>query len=180
MSRLSYTCRVNGTEVNSSVDSSKHRSSTVDASDLSAVYDSARSQVSAPPAADVQCSRIVREKPRQSEDLDWISRKMTPSCKQYGWDLQHVVSYDRWTCNYVGKGTIIDKETGEKKEVYNPFRSWSGQIASCAALNESADLGIPDSTMKAVQKLAYYQADGDNADLDVDQFLCRVESLPRL
>lgn len=180
MSRLSYTCDVNGKEVESSVDSSAHRSAPVDASDLMAVYDAARSSVSASASAPVTCSRIVREKPRQDENLDWISRKMTPSCKQHGWDLSHVVSYDRWTCNYVGKGTVIDKKTGEKREVYNPFKSWSGTIASCADLNESVDLGIPDSTMKAVQQMAYWQADGDNAELDENSFLCRVQSLPRL
>ena len=180
MSRLSYTCKVNGKEVESSVDSSQHKSAPVDASDLMAVYDSARSSVSAPASAAVTCSRIVREKPRQSEDRDWISRRMTPSCKQYAWDLNHIVSYDKWTCRYVGKGTVIDKETGEKREVYNPFKQWSGTIASCAALNEAHDLSIPDSTMKAIQKMAYWQADGDNAGLDENQFLCSVQSLPRL
>lgn len=179
MSKLSYTCRVGGKEVESSVDSSAHRSSPIDASDLMTVYDSARSSVSAASSAPVTCSRIVRERRRQDADLDWISRRMTPNCKNYGWDLNHIVSYDRWTCNYVGKGTIIGKD-GKKREVFNPFKQWSGTIASCATLDESADLSIPDSTMRAVQKMAYWQADGDNAGLDEEQFLCRIESLPRL
>ena len=178
MSRLSYTCNVNGKEIESNVDSSAHRSAPVDASDLMAVYDSARTAASAAPATPVTCSRIVREKPRQDENLEWISRKMTPSCKEYGWDLNHIVSYDRWTCNYVGKGTVM--KDGKKVEVYNPFKQWSGTIASCSSLNESSDLSIPDSTMSAIQKTAYYYADGDNAGLDESQFLCRVESLPRL
>lgn len=104
---------------------------------------------------------------------------MTPSCKAVGWDLNHIVSYDRFVCNYVGKGTVVDKE-GKKREVYNPFKQWSGRLASCAALDENADMSIPDSTYRAAQAYAYYMADGDNADLDQDQFLCRIESLPRL
>lgn len=178
MSRLSYTCKVSGKEIESSVDSSAHRSSGIDAADLMAVYDSARAAAGAAAAAPVTCSRIVRQKPRQDEDLEWIGRKMTPSCKQYGWDLNHIVSYDRWTCNYVGKGTVL--KDGKKVEVYNPFKQWSGTLASCASLNEAKDLSIPDSTMSAIQKMAYYQADGDNAGLDESQFLCRVESLPIL
>ena len=93
--------------------------------------------------------------------------------------MKHIVSYDRWRCNYVGKGTVLDKD-GKKVEVYNPFKQWSGTLASCASLDESHNLGIPDSTMSAVQKMAYYQADGDNAELEESQFLCTVESLPRL
>lgn len=179
MSRLSYTCTVAGTEVDSSVDSSQRRSAAIDASDLMAVYDSARAAASAGPSAPVTCSRIVRQRPRQDEDLDWISRRMTPSCKNYGWDLKSVVSYDKWSCSYVGRGTVLD-EDGKRQSVYNPFKRWSGTIASCASLGENADLSIPDSTMRAVKKLAYWQADGDNAELDVDQFICRIDSLPRL
>ena len=180
MSRLSYTCSVNGAEVDGSVDSAQNRASPVDASDLMAVYDSARTAASASSTTPVTCSRIIREKPRQSEDSEWIHKRMTPSCKQYGWDLNHVVSYDRWTWNYVGKGTVVDEKTGEKREVYNPLKRWSGTIASCASLDESSDLRITDSVMNAVQRMAYYQADGDNSDLDVDKFLCRIESIPRL
>ena len=178
-SRLSYSCTVDGREVSSSVDSSKPRDSPVDASDLHAVYSSARSGAGASSSAPVVCSRLDRVRKTQDADREWISRKMTPSCKNHNWDLNSIVSYDRWTCNYVGKGTVVDK-SGNKKEVYNPFKQWSGTIASCADLGETTDLSIPESTMNAVQRMAYWQADGDNADLDVDQFLCRIESLPRM
>ena len=179
MSRLAFTCRVDGKEVTSHVDSARHRSAPVDATDLTSVYDAARSAVSAPASSVPVCSRIVRERPRQSEDLEWISKRMTPSCAKSGYNPNDVVSYDRWTCHYVGKGTVVDKATGEKREVFNPFKTWSGTIASCATLDEtSTGLGIPDSTMLAVQKMAYYQADGDASDLDVNNFLCRVQSLP--
>ena len=177
-SRLSYACTVDGREVASSVDSSKHRDAPVDAADLHTVYSAARSGAGASASAPVVCSRLDRERKTQDADREWISRKMTPSCKNHNWDLNSIVSYDRWTCNYVGKGTVVDK-SGNKKQVYNPFKQWSGTIASCADLSETTDLSIPDSTMNAVQRMAYWHADGDNADLDVDQFLCRIESIPR-
>lgn len=169
---------VDGEEVRSTVDSASHRSAPVDATDLRTVYDAARTAASAPGSATVTCSRIVREKPSQDENLEWISRRMTRSCKQYGWDLNHIVSYDRFTCNYVGQGTVL--VDGKKQQVYNPFKQWSGTLATCSNLNETADLSIPDSTYKDAQAYAYYMADGDNANLEEDQFLCRIESLPRL
>ena len=178
MSRLSYTCRVDGREVSAAVESAGKRTAPVDASDLLTVYDAARKAASASASAPVSCSRIERGAPRHDEDLEWIQRRMTPSCKAYGWDPSQVVSFDKWNCRYIGKGYIVDKD-GHKKEVFNPFKSWSGTIASCASMS-SESLGIPDATMDAVRRMAHYQADGDASGLSPEQFLCRVESLPRL
>lgn len=179
MSQLRYTCSVGGRAVESTVDSSEKRGAPVSANDLFLVHNAARSEAKASASTPVTCSRVVREKPRMSEDMQWIRRKMTPSCAKYGWDLNQVVSYDTWTCNYLGKGTIVGKD-GKKSEVYNPLKTWSGKIASCTDLGHESDLSISDETMESVRKMAYHQADGDNAGLDETQFLCRVESLPRV
>ena len=180
MSRLAYTCSVGGKDIESKVDSSAHRNDGIDASDLASVYDSARAAAGAPRSTPVTCSRVVREKPRQDEDLEWISRRMTPSCAKTGYDLRSVVSYDSFSCKYVGTGTVI--KDGKPVEVKaHPDRTWSGRIASCTGLGEGGSgLGIPDSTMAAVQRMAYWLADGDNAGLDEKQFVCRVESLPHI
>ena len=174
MSRLAYTCSVNGgDEITASVDSSAKQGAPIDAADLMSVWDSARVHAGAAPSASVSCSRITRERPRQDEDAESISRRMTPDCAKYGWDPSHVVSYEKWSCRYMGQGVV------DGKKVYNPFREWKGTIASCAPLN-AEDMRIPDSTMDAIRRTAYWQADGDGAALDKDQFVCRVSSLPRL
>ena len=180
MSRLSYTCTVDkGREITASVDSSAHRDAPITAPDLEAVQASARQMANAPASAPVACSRIERRNPRQDKDLHWIHRRMTPSCEAFGWNPSQVVSYDKWSCRYVGKGTVRGKD-GRKQQVFNPFKQWSGTLASCAGPSASEGIGIPDSTYRAVQKMAYWQADGDASDLDLDQFLCRIESLPAL
>ena len=179
MSSVSYTCSVGGKKIHGAVDSSSGPQSVLDASDISAVYDAARTQLHAGPTSDVTCSRMVRERKTHPEDLEWIQRRMTPSCKRYGWDPSQVVSYDKWRCKYAGEGTVVDKH-GNKTRVRNPFKQWSGTIASCAALDEDVGLSIPDSTYSAVQRWAYHQADGDNAELDPKQFVCTIESIPRV
>lgn len=180
MSQLAYTCTVNGREVSGVTNSKERRSAPIDAADLREVYDAARKTAGvSTTAASVTCSRLAREKKEHNEDLQWIRRRMTRSCAAYNYDPSAVVSYDRWSCSYVGQGTVVD-EHGNKRMVYNPMKRYSGRIASCASLDPKEGLGISDATMRDVQTMAYHQADGDNAELDVNQFLCRVESLPRI
>jgi hypothetical protein len=121
-----------------------------------------------------------RTRPVVNEDTEFIRRRMTPSCKAYNWDLSHIVSFDRWQCQYTGKGVVRDAD-GNRIEVTRPDKRWSGTIASCADPGQSAaalDLSIPDSTYRAVQRTAYHHAGGDDAELDVDQFVCSIQSLP--
>lgn len=180
MSQLRYTCTVDDKQIHGATDSSARPDAAVDAADVHAVYDAARDQLRVGRGAPVTCSRIDRAAPRQAADLEWINRRMTPSCKNVGWDPSQVISFDRWQCRYVGKGTTTD-EHGNRVEMYNPFKTWSGTIASCAALDEQhADLRIPDSTMDAVRRWAYHQADGDAHNLDVNAFVCSVDSIPRM
>lgn len=180
MSRLAYTCRVDDQSVEGFVASERSRKAPIDASDIGAVYADARSTAGSLASAPVTCSRLSREKLPQDRNLEWISRKMTPSCKEHAWSLQSVVSYDKFTCNYVGKGTVLDKD-GNEQRVRRPFKQWSGTLASCSTLNEAGEgLGIPDSTMHAAQQYAYWMADGDAAGLDEKDFLCRISSLPRI
>lgn len=179
MSQISYTCSVSGTEIHGAVDAADPPNTNINASDITRVYDAAREQLGVSRSTGVECSRLERGAPRQNEDLQWIQRRMTPTCAAFGWDPSQVISWDRWSCRYVGKGTVTDRH-GNKVEVFNPFKSWSGTIGSCADLNSNADLSIPDSTYHAVQRMAYHQADGDSANLDVNSFICSIDSIPRI
>ena len=177
MSKLTFVCSVNGTNVSSSVASTEKRTAAIDAAAMRSVYDAARAHAGSAHDAPVQCTRVDRA--RADEDMSWVHRRMTPDCAAVAWNPSQVVSYDRWSCRYMGKGVVTDKD-GNRQLVYNPFKQWSGRIASCAAPDPDKGLGIPDSTMKAVQKMAWYQADGEAAELDENQFMCRIESLPVL
>ena len=98
-----------------------------------------------------------------------------PSCAKTGYDLRSVVSYDSFSCKFVGKGTIY--KDGKKIEVTpHPDRTWSGKLASCAGLEDGGPgmMGIPDSSMAAIQRYVYYLADGDNSGLREEDFVCRV------
>lgn len=178
MSRIVYTCTSGGKETKGSVDSSNNVRDQVNAEEITSVYEDVMKKTNTDSSHDISCSRINREPARQKEDLEWIHRRMTPDCKQWGWNPSQVVSFDKWSCRYMGKGIIKDNE-GNERNVYNPYKSWSGTIASCAALN-AQDMAIPDSTYSAVQKMAYHQADGDASQLNLDDFVCRIESLPRM
>lgn len=175
MSKLSFTCTVAGAEVTSSVASKEPRTSAIDAAAIRSVHEAARAKAGGAPGVPIQCSRIDRK--RADEDMTWVHRRMTPDCARFGWDPNQVVSYDRWSCRYVGQGVVTDKD-GNRQKVWNPFKTWSGRIASCAPLDTSTGLGITDGTMKAVQKMAWYQAGGEASELDENKFLCSVASLP--
>lgn len=177
-SKLAYTCRVGGADVASTIRVSEPSTFPVDATDLRKVHDAARAQARAAPGADVTCSRIRRERATSDRDMQWIRRGMTPSCAAFGWDPNNVASFDKWSCRYTGMGTVTDKD-GTQRRVHNPMKRWSGTIASCDAPDPDS-FGIPDATMGAVQRLAYHRAGGDESELDLGGFLCRVESLPRL
>ena len=120
------------------------------------------------------CSRVARV--TDDSDREWIQRRMAPSCKAHGWNPSAVVSHDRFVCRYTGQGTVRDSD-GSRKRVYNPWKQWSGRLASCAE-GSPESMSIPDSTMDAVRRYAFHLAGGNEAELDPAQFLCRVESLP--
>ena len=176
-STLSYTCRIDHQEISGTLPSKESRSSPINARDLFSVYDAVRDEVGAPKTKEVTCKIVQRERNAiQTKDMEWIQRRMGPSCRAYGWDPSHVISFDRFECRYMGTGTVPGTD-GKDTPLYNPFRTWSGTLASCDA-GSAKSMGISDEQMKAIQTYAHYQADGDASGLDPSKFLCRVESLP--
>ena len=93
--------------------------------------------------------------------------RMASNCAPH-YNLNHVTSYNRFTCRYLGKG--LD-ENG--KMVQNPFQTWKGVLPSC---DRSFDIG--DDVEQDVRKLVWEAAGGLDAALDVDQFMCSIHSIP--
>lgn len=98
---------------------------------------------------------------------DLVKHKMASSCAP-DYNLNKITSYNRFTCHYLGTG--VD-ENG--REVRNPFQKWSGTLPSC-----EDSIQISDELEADVRKLAYDAAGGDEAKLDVNQFLCTIQSIP--
>ena len=176
-SRVAYVCKVGDTEVRGKVDVPQPVHAPINAPDVIAAHNAARARVRADAAAPVSCTRLDRTRPAVNEDDEFVRRRMTPSCRAYNWDLSHVLSYDRWQCEYKGTGIVVDAD-GNRREVTRPGKRWSGKIATCVDPAHGADMSISDSTYHAVQRMAYHQAGGEEAELDVDQFVCNIQSLP--
>lgn len=84
------------------------------------------------------------------------------------YDLSNVTSHNRFTCRYLGWG---EDENGRK--VHNPFQTWKGTLASC-----DTSLQIDDQLENDVRKLAWEAAGGEEAKLNVNEFLCSIHSIP--
>ena len=94
-------------------------------------------------------------------------RRMASNCGP-NYDLNKVTAYNKFTCRYLGKG-LDDKG----RLVQNPFQTWKGTLASC-----DSTIHISDTTESDIRKLAWDAAGGDEAKLDVDQFVCSIHSIP--
>lgn len=94
-------------------------------------------------------------------------RRMASNCGPT-WNLNSITAYNRFTCRYLGKG--VD-ENG--RIVQNPFQTWKGTLASC-----DDSLRISDDVENDIRHLAWEAAGGEEAKLDVNQFLCSIQSLP--
>lgn len=93
--------------------------------------------------------------------------RMASNCAPH-FDINKVTSYNRFECNYVGTGVT---ETGRK--VRNPFQTWKGTLPSC-----ETGLELSDQTEEDIRKLVFLNAGGDDAQLNLDEFVCRVTSIP--
>lgn len=98
---------------------------------------------------------------------DLVKHRMASSCAP-SYNLNSITAYNRFECHYLGTG--ID-DTG--REVRNPFQKWRGTLPSC-----ENSIEISDELMSDVKKLAYDAAGGDEAKLDINQFLCTISSIP--
>lgn len=94
-------------------------------------------------------------------------RRMASNCAPH-YNLNSVTSYNKFKCRYMGTG--IDDE-GQK--VYNPFQEWNGTLPSC-----DNGIDIPEDVELDIRRLAWHAADGEKAKLNVDEFLCSIQSLP--
>jgi len=104
---------------------------------------------------------------RKKKAADISKHRMASNCGPR-YHLNNVTAYNRFTCQYLGEG--LD-EQGRK--VRNPVQKWRGTLASC-----ESDLKIPDDVEQDIRLLAWEAAGGDEAKLDINQFLCQIQSLP--
>jgi hypothetical protein len=94
-------------------------------------------------------------------------RRMASNCGPT-YNLNHVTAYNRFTCRYLGTG--VD-ERG--REVRNPYQVWKGTLPSCDSAVE-----IGDDLEHDIRQLVWDAAGGEEAKLDVNQFLCSIHSIP--
>ena len=97
-------------------------------------------------------------------------KRMATSCSP-SYDLNNITSYNHYSCTYQGTG--LD-ETGRRVKG-STYQKWKGILPSC-------DHSIPISgELEAdIRKLVWHRAGGKEADLDVNQFNCRISSIPQL
>ena len=107
-----------------------------------------------------------RETPDPKDPI--FIRKMASNCSP-DYNLKNVTSYNKWKCNYLGKG--LDDEGNW---VRNPFQEWKGSIASC----DHETIRITKDLENDVRKMAYFAAHGDEAKLDMNQLVCTISSVP--
>lgn len=94
-------------------------------------------------------------------------RRMASNCGPT-YNLNNVTSYNRFTCRYLGKG-LDDKG----RWVQNPFQTWKGTLPSC-----DRTFKIGDDVEEDIKKYAWEAASGEEAKLDVNQFVCSIHSIP--
>ena len=77
---------------------------------------------------------------------------------------------NKYTCHYLGKGVDTNG-----REVRNPMQKWSGTLASCDRTAQ-----VSSQTEHDVRVLAYDQAEGKEAKLNIDEFVCSISSIPHV
>lgn len=122
----------------------------------------------------IQCDYIqpiaLRAAAEQDDDA-WMSKRMASDCGP-DYNPNQALIINHFECRYVGKGTLPDGRV-----VSNPHKVWKGRLASCHAQD---GLAVSDQLMRDVQKYAYHAAHGDEAKLDVSQFVCDIVSVPTM
>jgi len=107
---------------------------------------------------------------KQNDDV-WITKRMASDCGP-DFNPNQALIINHFECRYVGKGTLPDGRI-----VSNPNKVWKGRLASCHVQD---GIAVSDQLMKDVQKYAYHAAYGDEAKLDVSQFVCDIVSVPTM
>ena len=146
------------------------------------VHHHARREANAPHSTPVVCSHIkpLHDNTRSDEASHdhYMASRMAPSCKKYNYDLNEVTSYNRYTCRYLGTGTVTDAHGKTQLVTSNPFKEYRGILPSCDHFDMESGLEIKDDTMSAIRRHAFEQAGGSSAGLQEDRFMCEVMSLP--
>ena len=108
-----------------------------------------------------------KQKNIEVEKQNLLKYKMAKSCGP-DYNLNKITTYNKFECRYLGVGEL---ENG--KQVRNPFQTWRGTLPSC-----DDSVIISDELMEDVKFVAYDAAGGNEAKLNVDEFLCNITSLP--
>lgn len=119
-------------------------------------------------------SVIAHAMPLKSTSLEahatrLLTQKMASNCGDSA-RLQDVTSHNRYVCHYLGKGRDTEGNTVE-----NPHQKWSGTLASC-----EKSIDVSEQTAHDIKVMAYHQAKGKEAGLDVHKFSCQVSAIPSL
>ena len=126
----------------------------------------ARSEAHVGKDANVTCSIQVQPK---HDPQEWLHRRMASNCAPR-FDLNEITTINHFQCYYEGTGVI------DGKRVRRPFYHIDGKLASCDGYNEYTETS--DEVMESVKLYAYHKAGGKDAQMDPDQFVCMVQSLP--
>tara|TARA_B110000046_G_scaffold184198_1_gene222099 strand:+ start:985 stop:1617 length:633 start_codon:yes stop_codon:yes gene_type:complete len=94
-------------------------------------------------------------------------KRMASNCKPH-YNVSAVTAYNKFECRYLGVGKDEDG-----KSVRSPFQTWKGTLPSC-----DNTLKISEDVENDVRHLAWHAAGGEEAGLNVDEFLCSIQTLP--
>jgi hypothetical protein len=132
-----------------------------------AVESLARSKAGVSDDTGVTCSIHVQPK---HDAKEWIHRRMASNCAPR-FDLNEITTINHFQCYYEGTGLI------DGKRVRRPWYHIDGRLASCDGYNEYMETS--DEVMESIKLYAYHKAGGEEAQMDPNQFVCRVQSLPQ-
>lgn len=100
--------------------------------------------------------------------IDNLSKyRMARSCGP-DYNINKVTSWNKFECRYLGVG-----EDDNGRKIRNPFKTWKGTLPSC-----NDDIVISDELERDVRELAYHAAGGDEAKLNINEFMCNIQSIP--
>ena len=179
-----YSCSVDGNTVNSHTFLPGAATLTpVVGVALQDIYAHVRQEAGAASDAPVQCSHVRRvpSPPPPPDHSEWLSRRMAPNCAPH-YNPSQVTSFNKFTCRYNGTGKVVGSD-GKTYTVSNPYKEWTGTLPSCdsyGSTDGAQGMEISDEVMHAIKVAAYDAAGGKEAELDVDQFVCQVQSLPMI
>lgn len=163
-----YSCKVGGVadpvEGLTWVDSVKAKTGT--AGNL--VERAARQKAGVGDDAQVACTIAVQPK---NDGQEWLHRRMASNCAPR-FDLNEITTINHFQCYYEGTGLV------NGKKVRRPFYHIDGKLASCDGYNEYMETS--DEVMESIKLYAWHKAGGKEAQMDPDQFVCMVQSLPHV